>query len=185
MRIIAGRLRRRPLRTPSGLLTRPTTDRTRESIFNLLEARLSFEEADVLDLFAGTGALGLEAISRGARAVTFVEASGKVLKYIRQNAEDLGVADQCWVLRADALAYLERYSGPPFDVIFADPPYALDDLERLPGLALPHLKPQGRFVLEHDKRFAFDDHPHLDTTRPYGRTTVSVFRATGDEAEPE
>lgn len=177
MRIIAGRLRRRTLRAPSGNLTRPTTDRTREALFNLLEARLSFEDADVLDLFAGTGALGLEAISRGARAATFVEQSSKVMNYVRQNANDLGVADQCWMLRADAISYLERYSGPPFDVIFADPPYALDDLERLPDLAVPHLKPDGRFVLEHDKRLVFEDHPHLDTTRPYGRTTVSVFYA--------
>lgn len=177
MRIIAGRLKRQPLRAPKGHLTRPTTDRTRESIFNLLEARLDFEGADVLDLFAGTGALGLEAISRGAAAVTFVEQNGRVLKIARQNAEDLGVSDYGWFLRADAVAYLERYNGPPFDVIFADPPYELDVLPRLPDLAIPHLKPHGYFVLEHDARLFFDGHPHLETHRPYGRTIVSLFRA--------
>ncbi len=87
MRIIAGRLRRRVLRAPRGTLTRPTSDRTRESIFNLLASRLDLDGAVVLDLFAGTGALGLEAVSRGAAAVTFVELNGHVLKYTRQNAD--------------------------------------------------------------------------------------------------
>lgn len=182
MRIIAGRLRRRALRAPKGALTRPTTDRTREAIFDLVESRLDLDEAAVLDLFAGTGALGLEAISRGAAAVTFVEKQSTVLKFARLNAGDLGVADQGWFLLADAVAYLERYSGPPFDVIFADPPYDLEALPRLPDLALPHLRPGGLFVLEHDARLAFDDHPRLDTRRPYGRTVVSIFRS--DSVKP-
>jgi len=177
MRIIAGRLRRRVLRAPRGTLTRPTSDRTRESIFNLLASRLDLDGAVVLDLFAGTGALGLEAVSRGAVAVSFVEQNGRVLKVTRQNADDLGVADGCWFLRADAVAYLDRYHGPAFDVIFADPPYDLEALPRLPDLAVPHLKPDGLFVLEHDIRLAFDDHPCLDTSRPYGRTMVSLFQS--------
>ncbi len=177
MRIIAGRLRRRTLRAPKGLLTRPTTDRVREAIFNLLESRLAVEGAHVLDLFAGTGSLGLEAISRGAAAVSFVEQQSKVLKVARQNAEDLAVADHCWFLRADAVAYLKRYQGPAFDLILADPPYDLEALSQLPELAVPHLKPEGLFVLEHDARLRFEDHPHLDTSRPYGRTIVSIFRS--------
>ena len=177
MRIIAGRLRRRVLRAPRGTLTRPTSDRTRESIFNLIMNRLNLDGAAVLDLFAGTGALGLEAISRGAAAVTFVEKQTNVLKFARLNADDLDVAGQSWVLRADAVAYLERYHGPLFDVIFADPPYDLEALPDLPDLAVPHLNPGGLFVLEHDARLAFDGHPHLDTSRPYGRTVVSVFQS--------
>ena len=175
MRIIAGRLKRRTLRVPKGHLTRPTADRTREGIFNLLETRLRFEGADVLDLFAGTGALGLEAISRGAVAASFVEQNSRVLKIARENAAALGVDEFCWFLRADAVSYLERYHGPPFDIIFADPPYGLDALPRLPDLALPHVKPEGYFVLEHDKRIFFEEHPNLETHRPYGRTVVSLF----------
>lgn len=178
MRIIAGRLKRRPLRAPKGHLTRPTSDRTREGIFSLLDSRLSLDGADVLDLFAGTGALGLEAISRGAAAASFIEQNSRVLKIARQNADDLGVDDHCWFLRADAVSYLERYSGPPFDIIFADPPYDLDAMARLPNLALPHVKPHGYFVLEHDKRIFFEDHPHLDTHRAYGRTVASLFRGS-------
>ena len=177
MRIIAGRLRRRTLRAPKGLLTRPTTDRVREALFNLIESRLALDEAVVLDLFAGTGSLGLEAVSRGAAAATFVEQQARVLKVARQNADALDVADLCWFFRADAVAYLEHYNGPPFDLILADPPYDLEALPRLPDLALPHLNPGGLFVLEHDARLAFDTHPRLDTSRPYGRTVVSVFRA--------
>ena len=181
MRIIAGRLRRRSLRAPKGLLTRPTTDRVREAIFNLIESRLALDGTDVLDLFAGTGSLGLEAVSRGAATVSFVEMQAGVLKVARQNAADLGVADLCRFLRADAVAYLERYHGPPFDLILADPPYDLEALPSLPDLALPHLNPGGLFLLEHDARLTFDDHPHLDTSRPYGRTIVSVFRADSPE----
>lgn len=176
MRIIAGRLRRRSLKAPKGRLTRPTSDRVREAIFNLIESRMDIESADVLDLFAGTGALGLEAISRGAVAVTMVEANAAVLKVARDNAAGLGVDDALDAFRADAVAFLERYSGPPFDLILADPPYDLDTLHRLPGLALPHLKPHGLFALEHDRRHDFAAHPGLETSRPYGRTIVSIFR---------
>ena len=184
MRIIGGRLRRRGLHAPKGRLVRPTSDRVREAIFNLIESRLDLDGADVLDLFAGTGALGLEAISRGAVAVTMVEANAAVLKTARQNAADLGVADAVDALRTDAVAFLERYSGPPFDLILADPPYELDALRRLPDLALPRLKPHGLFALEHDKRHDFANHPHLETSRPYGRTVVSLFRGrTSGEGE--
>ena len=128
-----------------------------------------------------TGSLGLEAVSRGAATVSFVEMQAGVLKVARQNAADLGVADLCRFLRADAVAYLERYHGPPFDLILADPPYDLEALPSLPDLALPHLNPGGLFLLEHDARLTFDGHPHLDTSRPYGRTIVSVFRANSPE----
>jgi 16S rRNA (guanine966-N2)-methyltransferase len=176
MRIIAGKFRQRKLLAPKGNATRPTMSQTRESLFHLVESRLDLEEADVLDLFAGTGALGLEALSRGAGAVTFVEIDGPVLKYARRNAEALAVDDACVFLRADAVLYLERYTGPPFDLILADPPYELEALPRLPDLALPHVKAGGLVVIEHDKRLSFDGHPDLNTSRPYGRTHVSVFR---------
>lgn len=182
MRIIAGQYKQRKLLSPKGHLTRPTMSQTRESLFHLVESRMYLDDIDVLDLFAGTGALGLEAISRGAASVTFVEASGPVLKYARRNAEELGVEDHCVFMRADAVAYLERYKGPPFDLILADPPYDLEAMPRLPDLALPHVRPGGLFVLEHDRRIFFDEHPKLDTSRPYGRTYVSVFM---HDPEPE
>ncbi len=183
MRIISGQFRRKSLFVPKGLLTRPSTDRTRESIFNLVMSRMPFSGIDVLDLFAGTGALGLETISRGARRATFVESNPEVLKCTRRNAEELQVADQCSFLRADAVAFLRRYGGLPFDLILADPPYELESLALLPELALPHVAPDGLLILEHDVRHSFDAHPALDTSRAYGRTIVSVFRPA-EEQQP-
>lgn len=175
MRIIAGQLKRRLLKAPKGHLTRPTTDRVKESLFNMLENRLELHGADVLDLFAGTGSLGLEAISRGAVAVTFVESDPVVLKYCRENAIGLDVEEACVFFQSDAVAFVKSYQGPLFDVVFADPPYELDALPRLPDYILPMIKPGGAFVLEHDQRHAFDDHPWHDTSRAYGRTSVSIF----------
>lgn len=182
MRIIAGRFARRKLFSPKGHLTRPTMSQTRESLFHLVESRMELGGAHVLDLFAGTGAIGLEALSRGAESVTFVESSGRVLKFAHRNAEELGVVDQCVFIKTDAVSYLERYSGPPFDLIVADPPYDLEAMPRMPRLALPHAAQTGLFILEHDRRIFFDEHPNLDTCRPYGRTFVSVFNPSLTEA---
>ncbi len=176
MRIIAGRFKRHALKAPEGHRTRPTTSRTRESLFNLVQSRMSLAGAEVMDLFAGTGALGLEAISRGAGFVTFVEMKPDVLAVARENAARLGVEAQGLFVRLDAVAFMEQYGGPAVDLIMADPPYTLEAMRRLPDLALPHLNPGGLFTLEHDTHHFFDEHPNLDTSRPYGRTIVSVFR---------
>ncbi len=176
MRIIAGHYGGHGLKSPQGHETRPSTERVRESLFSLIDARIYLEGAEVLDLFAGTGALGLEAISRGASLVTFVEEKGHVLDYARQNAEKLGVEDKCIFIQADAVAYLREYSGPELDLIMADPPYKLDAMQELPDLAIPRLDVDGVFTLEHSSHDWFDEHPHLMTSRPYGRTIVSLFR---------
>jgi 16S rRNA (guanine966-N2)-methyltransferase len=175
MRVISGTYRGHRLRAPKGA-TRPTTDRTREAIFNLVQHRVALPGARALDLFAGSGALGFEALSRGAAAATFVEQHRGALGVIRQNAAALGVSDRCTVLRADAFRFLEGPAGEPFDLILTDPPYALDALPRLPDLALAHLAPDGLLVLEHDATHAFDEHPALETSRTYGQTVVSLFR---------
>ena len=159
MRIISGRLGRKRLKAPSGHKTRPTTDKAREAIFNLLESRIHLADAHVLDLFAGTGALGLEAISRGAAHVTFVENDRRVMETARENADRLEVDDQALFIDGDAVSYLEEYTGPPFDVIFADPPYELEAMADLPDLALPHVRPEGLFVLEHERGGAGEEEP--------------------------
>ena len=154
-------------------------NRTRESLFHLAENRREFDGASVLDLFAGAGSIGFEALSRGARSVVFVEKEGRVLQVARRNARELDVEDQCIFLRADAVRYLRRYKGPAFDFIVADPPYSLEAMRDMPSLALPHATEGGLFILEHDRRIFFDQepaHPDLDVSRSYGRTVVSVFR---------
>ena len=176
MRIIAGRYGGHGLKSPSGHETRPSTARVRESLFSLVDARIYLDGAEVLDLFAGTGALGLEAISRGADLVTFVEQKANVLDYARANAEKLGVEEKCIFIQADAVEYLRQYDGPELDLIMADPPYKLDEMRELPDLAIPKLDVDGVFTLEHSSHDWFDEHPHLMTSRPYGRTIVSLFR---------
>lgn len=176
MKIIAGQFGGHGLKSPSGHRTRPSTARTRESLFGLVDARIDLSGAEVLDLFAGTGALGLEAISRGAALVTFVEQDGRVLDYVRENAEKLGVEDRCIYIQGNAVEYIRQYGGPELDLIMADPPYELDAMEEMPDLAVPHLQRHGIFTLEHSSHHWFDEHPHLVTSRSYGRTIVSLFR---------
>lgn len=176
MKLIAGRFGGHSLKTPSGHQTRPSTARTREALFGLIDARIYLEGAEVLDLFAGTGALGLEAISRGAVLSTFVEEKRQVLDYARENAEKLGVEDKCIFIQGDAVEYVRSYSGPELDLIMADPPYKLDAMQEMPDLAIPHLQTDGVFTLEHSSHDWFDEHPNLMTSRSYGRTIVSLFR---------
>jgi 16S rRNA G966 N2-methylase RsmD len=104
-----------------------------------------------------------------------VESDARVLRYTRRNAADLGVDDMVQFLRADAVLFMDRYSGPPFDLALADPPYDLDAIRRLPDLVLPHLKPDGLFALEHDAATTFEGHPSLEVSRSYGQTVVSLF----------
>lgn len=175
MRIIAGKLRRRPLKAPRGSLTRPSTDRTREALFSLIESRMDLTDGRVLDLYAGSGALGLEAVSRGAREAIFVEADARALAVARSNAASLGVSDACRFVRAEASRYLKSYRGKSFDLILADPPYEDDGIPDLPEQALTLLSDGGLFVLEHDVRHDFDRHPAVEVSRAYGRTIVTIF----------
>ncbi len=122
MRIIAGEWRGRLIEAPSGQATRPTADRVRETLFSMLTSRLgSFDDLRVADLFAGSGALGFEALSRGANSATFVESQATAAAAIERNAKKLGAADRIRILRSSALALP---LSDPFDLIFADPPYA-------------------------------------------------------------
>jgi len=137
MRIISGEWRSRPLVTPKGDTTRPTADRTRETLFSMLTSRLgSFEDLRILDLFAGSGALGLEALSRGAAACTFVEHDAAALKALETNIDRLGAKARCDVRRSSVLSLGSAIK--PYDVVMMDPPYlsgagsvALDKLGRL------------------------------------------------------
>ena len=175
MTIIGGYLRGRKLKAPPGKDLRPTTSRVREALFNLVEARMHLDNARVLDLFAGTGSLAIEALSRGATQATLVEQSVKILRYTRRNCQLLGLESQCHIKCMDAKQYVRRFKSVPFDLILADPPYQLSRLAELPDQALQLVRPNGLFVLEHDASTKFDDHPALLTSREYGRTRVTLF----------
>jgi 16S rRNA (guanine966-N2)-methyltransferase len=173
MRIIAGLAKGMVLAAPKGDV-RPTSDRVREAIFSSLGDRVV--DAEVLDLYAGTGALGLEAASRGARSVTFVERSPDA---IRKNIETYRKNAECEfeILRGDVLAHLKRLSRH-FSLIFADPPYAMDPVGIM-EVVHDRLAPGGTFVLELSKRTKLDAGLlwKLDREAVYGDTRVCYFRA--------
>src|ERR1700727_1476704 len=132
MRVIAGQfrsrarqLRSRPLDAPAGLATRPTSDRLRETIFNVLSPRI--ESARFLDLYSGSGAIGIEALSRGASLVTFVETVRAALKPLRANLTRLGIAGGFTIHTGAVAAFLRPPAPAPFDIVFLDPPYDLAD----------------------------------------------------------
>ena len=175
MRIISGKYRGRRLSPPKNITARPTTDFAKESLFNLLNNRMDFEDIDVLDLFAGTGSIGLEFVSRGAREVTAVELAHTQQNFIISACKQLGITNLT-VIRGDVFRFINA-CRLQFDFIYADPPYALDRLPELPDLIFEHdlLKPDGLFVLEHSKNDNFQSHPHFVEQRTYGSVNFSFF----------
>ncbi len=178
MRIIAGTWRGRPLIAPEGRATRPTSDRAREGLFSMLQSRLgSFEGLRVADLFAGTGALGLEALSRGAAHCTFVEKERQPLELLRRNVEHLGAHDRCEV-RAQGV----EHSPPPAhacDLIMMDPPYGLGLPEMaLQRLAAPSwLAPGGWISVETDAPLrSVGDGFMVEAERRFGKAYILLLR---------
>ena len=170
LRIIAGEFKGRRLKTPATDKVRPTADRVREAWFSILQRSIS--GARVLDLFAGSGALGFEALSRGAVAAEFVETHRSSLAVLKANAAALKVEDRVTIHRVDALRFAERLQPGQYDVAFADPPYAGDHAARL--VALFRAMPFARvFAIEHaaDRLIPGDD------TRRYGDSAVTFVYA--------
>jgi len=188
MRIVSGWLGGRTLRAPPGASTRPTSERVREAIFSILGEVPP--DTDVLDLFAGSGAMGLEALSRGATGVTFVDSARPALQVLRANLTELGVGAEARVVAGDAVTWLRRLPDPTaqrWRWVFIDPPYrselAASVLDAL-GAHRSALTADARVVVEHDRRNApLDRHGSLIRTdsRRYGDTVVSFY---GIEVEP-
>lgn len=174
LRVTGGRLARRRFKVPAKGV-RPTPDRARESLFSAFSSL--FEGAHVLDLFAGSGALGIEALSRGAERAVFVERDGATQSVLKENLESLGLRGAAEVVRADAHAALARLTPVSIDVAFVDPPYA-DPLEdRLwTGLAAA-LAPDGRVVVERAKRTEFTCPPRFEVVweRRFGDALIRVL----------
>jgi 16S rRNA (guanine(966)-N(2))-methyltransferase RsmD len=147
---------------------------SRQALFNRLSARTDIEGSVVVDLFAGSGSLGIEALSRGAGKVTFVDSSGLALKSITSNLAMLGEEDVSTVIKSDAVRYLENTSERP-DIILADPPYDYPALDRLIELSYRILAAGGYLVVEHDGAYSFDDLEGFVTSGTYGRTKLTFF----------
>ncbi|HEY8208974.1 MAG TPA: 16S rRNA (guanine(966)-N(2))-methyltransferase RsmD [Myxococcaceae bacterium] len=179
MRIVAGSARGRPLKGPRSSAIRPTADRVRQSIFNILGQWLDGQR--VLDLYAGTGALGLEAVSRGAAAAVLVDQDKEAVSLCRENAKALGFEGQVRVVASPVERAVEqlRRAGERFDAVFSDPPYAAGVTARTLEQVEPLLLPGGVCVMEHDKR---EDVPEASgrlaraDARAFGDTRVAFFR---------
>jgi len=176
MRIISGTYGGRRLSPPKNITARPTTDFAKESLFNLLNNRMDFEGIDVLDLFAGTGGIGIECVSRGAREVTAVEIAHVQQNWIIACCKQLGIRNLS-VIRGDVFKFLSA-CRMKYDFIFSDPPYALEQLPSLPDLILEKdiLKEGGWLVIEHGKDTNFTSHLRHVETRTYGSVHFSFFQ---------
>ncbi len=177
MRIITGIYKGRHFDIPRTFKARPTTDFAKENIFNVLMQYVDFDGATALDLFSGTGSISLELVSRGCQQVVSVELDRDHHRFIQQCLQKLN-SKVCIPIRGDVFRFLKS-CHQQFDFIFADPPYALQELPQIPELVFEKqlLKPEGIFVFEHGKDYDFSQHPHFLEHRSYGSVNFSLFTA--------
>lgn len=185
MRIIAGMARGRTFDAPPGMDTRPTLDRVRENVFNILQHHV--RGAKVLDLFAGSGGMAFEAISRGAESAVLVDRDRTAHQVQKRNAEKLRMDDQCRLMNCDWQQAVSRLAaaGERFSLVLLDPPYAMHDLAGVMAALKPLLAPGAVILLEHDARNfpGICDGYDLYDNRRYGVAGVSFFRQCVEEAE--
>ena len=176
MQILAGTYRGRKIKSSSSQAIRPCSSRVKKSIFDTLTSRIDFDGAFVLDLFAGFGSLGFEALSRGAASVSFVDQHVDALKSLKATAAQLGVQESVKIVNADVLTFLGRSAGK-FDLLFCDPPYSWPDynrlIEKIFGGSL--LAEEGLLLIEHSTQFDFTHLPSYSFHKDYGMTRVTFF----------
>lgn len=176
MRIIRGKFGRRRFDVPTNITARPTTDFARENLFNVLENLVDIEDANVLDLFGGTGAISFEFLSRDCKSVTTVEKAATQYNFIKKVAQQLNV-NNMRLIKGDVVKFLST-CDTPFDIVFADPPYNLPDFGEIPGLILGSkaVAPGTLVVVEHSKAFDFSSLPGFVDHRVYGSVNFSIFQ---------
>lgn len=181
MRIISGKYKGRRISAPTNITARPTTDFAKEGLFNLLNNRIDFEGIDVLDLFAGTGSIGIEFVSRNCNSVISIEQNDRHCAFIRKVRHELKITN-LQLLKTDVFKYINS-CHTQFDMIFADPPYELDKIAEIPTLIFSRnlLKPDGLFVLEHSSKNSFELHPNFADHRNYGNVNFSFFEFREDK----
>ncbi|MCS6990955.1 MAG: RsmD family RNA methyltransferase [Chitinophagales bacterium] len=175
MRIISGQFKGRRLKAPLLPDTRPTTDFARSALFNILNSRWDLTSVRVLDLFAGTGSVALEFVSRGAVSVTAVDNNPACIRFLRKTAAEWKLQNLT-IVEADVETYLQHATGQ-YDIIFADPPHQMPGLHALPDLILSAgvLYPRGWLVLEAPRRLSFAQHPTHFDQRHYGQVAFHFF----------
>lgn len=176
MRVITGCARGRRLETLEGLDTRPTGEKVKEAEFSIIQFEI--EDRTVLDLFAGSGQLGIEALSRGAKSATFVDSNPEAIKIIRNNLEKTGLAQKASAAAGDFLQFL-TYTKAVFDIVFIDPPYSKGLVEQALPLVVPHISENGVIIAETART---DPMPEgagdfkLVRKANYGKTSVGIYR---------
>ncbi len=175
MRIIGGSLGKRHINTPAGLPVRPTTDKAKEALFNILNHHVCFEDISVLDLFAGTGSISYEFASRGALKVTAVEKNIRCIRFMQKMKHDLSLQN-LRVIKADALSFID-HASEQYDVIFCDPPYNMPELPGIPErIFLKNItKPGAIIIVEHPANIVFDNHSCFSFKKNYSKVHFSFF----------
>ena len=176
MRIVAGTFGGRRFSPPARIPARPTTEVAKEGLFNILNNTIDIEGIKTLDIFAGTGSISYELASRGAAHLTLIERDPASIDFIKKTADDLGISDKMNIIRNDVFKFLKQ-STDQYDFIFADPPYALANMDELPLLVFEKqmLLPGGLFVLEHPPRNDYQRHPRFQRMKNYGTTVFTFF----------
>ncbi len=176
MRIISGKYGGRRIKPPAKMpYTRPTTDIAKEGLFNILQNKIDFEGIKTLDLFGGSGSITYELASRGAEHLTIIEADNNMSRFIKETIASLGI-ENCKILRTDVFGFLQNCTEQ-FDFIFAGPPYALVEIDRLPEIIVKQklIAEGGFFVLEHTPRNNYEKYEGFSFQRNYGTTVFSFF----------
>ncbi|GHT59682.1 methyltransferase [Bacteroidia bacterium] len=175
MRIISGKYKSRRFDVPKSFKARPTTDFAKENIFNVIGNRIDLEDTVALDLFSGTGSIAFELISRGCKEVVCVEKDPAHYAFIKKVKAELA-AENLTTLKTDVFKYIAS-TKQTFDFIFADPPYSLPSLSKIPEIIFSHglLKPESIFIMEHPKEQDFSQLPFFVQQRVYGAVNFSIF----------
>jgi 16S rRNA (guanine(966)-N(2))-methyltransferase RsmD len=176
MRIISGSHKGRNIVPPHNFRARPTTDFAKENLFNILNNIVDIAELEVLDLFAGTGSISFEFASRGAKKIDTVELNGIHHAFIRQTADKLGF-EQIHTIKSDALNFI-LFCSATYDIIFADPPYEMSDVDKIPDTIFKHnmLKENGLFIIEHSNKYDFGSHLRFYDSRHYGSVNFTFLK---------
>ena len=176
MRIIGGKHKGKNIIAPKNLPVRPTTDFAKESLFNILNNRIVFEDCKLLELFAGPGNIGYEFSSRGCEEITSVDVNFQCIQFIKRMNKEFQFKNR--VIRSEAIRFLKQCKEQ-YNFIFADPPYQMEGINNIPTLVFEKeiLKPDGILVIEHKKNLNFSKHSNFQENRHYGRVNFSFFVA--------
>ena len=183
MRVIAGVARSMPLKTPEGLDTRPTTDRIKETLFNMLQNDVP--GAVFVDLFSGSGAIGIEALSRGAERCVFIDNSQRSIRAVNENLRSTGFTRNSEVVSRDSYDYI-KHTSKTFDIIILDPPYGYSHISNILPFAAKKLNDGGIIICEYEKEAPTPETPdglELKKTYKYGKICVTIFRKPAEDEE--